>query len=333
MKVKEPDLSAQIGEVKLKTPIMSASGTSGYGSELSAFMDLKQIGAIVVKSLAPYPWDGNPYPRVSFAPGGMLNCVGLQGPGIESWIKNYLPGLKSVGARIVASIWGKSIEEFEQASRLLEPVKADLAALELNISCPNVKDGYKMFCYSAQKTAEVVQRTDVGIPQWIKLSPNVPEITEIALAAFSSGAKAVTLVNSMPGMRIDAGLGRPYLSAITGGFTGPALKPVALKAVFECHAAEPAMPIIGVGGIRTGSDVAEYLMAGASAVQVGTATFLKPRALKHITKDFKKWCIKNKTARAGDLIGKAHNKNLNTHNKKPDTHNKNTDGSGSNAAS
>ncbi len=312
VKIKDPDLSTQIGEVKLKTPIMSASGTSGYGSELSTFMDLEQVGAMVVKSLAPYPWDGNPYPRVSFAPGGMLNCVGLQGPGIESWIKNYLPGLKSAGARIVASIWGKSVEEFEQASRLLEPVKTDLAALELNISCPNVKDEYKMFCYSAQKTAEVVQRTNVGIPQWVKLSPNVAEITEIALAAFTAGAKAITLVNSMPGMRIDPALGRPYLSATTGGFSGPALKPIALKAVFECYSAEPAMPIIGVGGIRTGSDVAEYLMAGASAVQVGTATFLKPRALEHITKGLKKWCIKNKIARASDLIGKAHIKNPDT---------------------
>ncbi len=299
-----PDLSVSIGGVNLPNPIMSAAGTAGYGAELAAFIDISRMGAMVMKSLAPFPWEGHGYPRVTEAPGGMLNGVGLQGPGIEKWIKEHLPALKEQGARVVASIWGRSPEEFKRSVELLEQVKQDLTALEINLSCPNMEG--QVFAHSSSSIAEVLENTKTDIPRWVKLSPNLPNLTELALGARDAGADAVTLINTMPGMKIDAEKAAPHLASVSGGFSGPAMKPIALKAVYDCYGADSSLPIIGVGGIRKGSDVAEFLLAGARAVQIGTATFLNPRALKRILDDFHKWCRRHKVQNVADLVGGAH---------------------------
>ena len=306
MKTRDLDLSVKVGSVELANPIMTASGTAGHGAELDAYINLRDLGAVVVKSLAAFEWEGNPWPRVSFAPGGMLNNVGLQGPGVKGWIEKYLPQLKEAKAKIIMSIWGRTIEEYRDAAALLEPIKQDLSALELNVSCPNLEDKSRMFSHSPQATAEVVLATKIDLPQWVKLSPNTSDIPAVAQAAQEAGAEAVTLTNTMPAMRIDSETKRPYLSGVTGGFSGAALKPIALRAVYECHNSVRDLDIVGAGGIRSGSDAAEFLLAGASAVQVGAAIFSNPRAPKKILKDLKAWCVRNEQLKASQLTGGAH---------------------------
>ncbi len=300
------DLATSVGSVALANPVMTASGTAGHGSELGAYGDLAALGAVVVKSISAEPWPGNPAPRVAEVRAGMLNSVGLQGPGVAAWRREDLPGLLARGATVVASIWGRRVGEFARAAELL--AGAPLAAVEVNVSCPNLEDRSKMFAHSASATADAVAAAaaGVGCPLWVKLSPNTPDLVEIAAAAQGAGAEALTLVNTLLGLAINLDRRRPVLGAGGGGLSGPALHPVAVRAVFECRQALPEMPIVGVGGVASGRDAVELLMAGAQAVQVGTASFRDPRAPWRVLAGLEDWCRRHGAGTARELIGAAH---------------------------
>jgi dihydroorotate dehydrogenase (NAD+) catalytic subunit len=300
------DLRTRIGSVELPNPVMTASGTAGHGAELARSFDLSELGAVVVKSLSAEPWAGNPAPRVHQTPGGMLNSVGLQNPGVEAWLEHELPELRATGARIVASIWGFTVEAYAKAAAMLADAPG-LAAVEVNVSCPNVEDRRRMFAHSASATAEVVDASRAAtLPRWAKLSPNVTDLTEIAGAALAAGADGLTLVNTVMGMAIDPATRRPRLGAGGGGLSGPAIHPVAVRAVYDVHAAFPDAPIVGVGGVASGEDAAELLLAGASAVQVGTATFARPKAPIVVLRELARWCRRQQVSSIAELIGAAH---------------------------
>ena len=298
------DLTARIGSVVLPNPVMTASGTSGHGAELAAYLDLSGLGAVVVKSLLATPWPGNPAPRVTEVTAGMLNSVGLQGPGVEAWLEDDLPPLLATGARVVASIWGRTVEDYAKAATMLAGVPAGVVAVEVNVSCPNVEDRLRMFAHSAAATEEALDATrPCGRPRWAKLSPNVTDLVAIADAAVRGGAEAVTLVNTVLGMAIDTETRRARLGAGGGGLSGPAIHPVAVRAVHDVHAARPDLPVVGVGGVASGEDAAELLLAGASAVQVGTATFADPRAPARVAAELRAWCRRTGARRLADVVG------------------------------
>lgn len=302
------DLAVQVGSLRLRNPVMTASGTSGHGSELSAYGDLSDLGAVVVKSLAAEAWPGNRPPRLHPLPDGigMMNSVGLQGPGVEAWLENDLPPLIATGATVVASIWGTTVDSYARAAAALAEAPAEVVAVEVNVSCPNIEDRRRMFAHSASATTEVLEATAAcRRPRWAKLSPNVTDITEIASAAVAGGAEAITLVNTLMGMAIDPADGSFTLGAGGGGVSGPALHPVAVRAVFECRAALPDIPIVGVGGVRRGVEAAEMMAAGANAVQVGTATFADPRAPWSVLDDLRRWCGETGVVQVTELVGRA----------------------------
>jgi dihydroorotate dehydrogenase (NAD+) catalytic subunit len=301
------DLAVQVGSVALPNPVMTASGTAGYGAELGAYVDLASIGAVVVKSLSASPWAGNAAPRVHETVGGMLNSVGLHNGGVGAWLVDDLPALRRAGARVVASIWGFTVADYELAAALLADAGPEVVAVEVNLSCPNLGAEHQPFAHSPAATAEVMQATaGCRRPRWAKLSPNVTDITEIAAAALGAGAEAVTLVNTVMGMAVDAPGRRVRLGGRSGGLSGPAIHPVAVRAVFECRAAFPSAPIVGVGGVARAADAIELLEAGANAVEVGTATFADPRAVARVLAGVQRWCERAKVARLSDLIGAAH---------------------------
>ena len=301
------DLTARIGEVTLPNPVLTASGTAGHGDELARYFDLRDLGAVVVKSLSAEPWSGNPAPRLHETASGLLNSVGLQNPGVEAWIEHELPLLRASGVRVVASIWGFTVEAYEKAATMLASVADQLAAVEVNVSCPNVEDRRRMFAHSPSATSDVVAATaPAALPRWAKLSPNVTDLVEIAAAARDGGADAVTLINTVMGLAIDPATRRPRLGNGGGGLSGAAIHPVAVRAVYEVHAAMPELPIVGVGGIRTGEDAVELLLAGASAIQVGTATFADPRAPSRVLRELEKWCANHAIQSMNELVGGAH---------------------------
>ena len=301
------DLTTRLGSLVLPNPVMTASGTAGHGHELADHLDPALLGAVVVKSLHAEPWDGNPAPRVHATPAGMLNSVGLQGPGVEAWLEHDLPDLLATGARVVASIWGRTVEEFARAAELLAGAPKEVVAVEVNASCPNLEDRRALFAHSTTATAEVVAAAAAaGRPLWAKLSPNTPDLPDVAAAAVAAGAEAVTVANTVLGMVIDTEARRPLLGAGRGGLSGPAIRPVAVRAVFDTHAALPDVPIIGVGGVASAVDAVEFLMAGASAFQVGTATFADPAAPALILRDLGRWCDNHGVAHLSELIGAAH---------------------------
>lgn len=286
------DLTATVGSVTLPNPILTASGTSGHGAELSPYVDLGSLGAVVVKSLSAEPWEGNPPLRVHETVGGMINSVGLQGPGVAAWLTRDLPPLIDTGARVVASIWGRSVAEYEAAASMLAAAPDAVVAVEVNLSCPNTEAARDLFAHSATATREVVTATAVcGRPRWAKLSPNVTDLVPIAEAALEGGAEAVTLVNTVMGMAIDPESGDYRLGSGErgGGLSGPAIHPIAVRAVHDVHRALPELPIVGVGGVASGRDAAELVLAGAQAVQVGTATFADPRAPAHVLEELETW--------------------------------------------
>lgn len=302
------DLSTTIGSVTLPSPVMTAAGTAGHGAELHAFFPLDEIGAVVVKSLAPWPWDGNAPLRVhATGGGGMINSVGLQGPGLPAWLETELPELERTGARIVVSIWGRTVDDYARAAELLAAAGERVVAVEVNISCPNTEAGNELFAHSAALTTEVLAATAAcGRPRWAKLSPNVGfRLPEIAAAAAEGGAEAVTLVNTYFGLVLDVATGRPVLGAGRGGVSGPAIHPMAVRAVADVRAALPDLPIIGVGGASTVADVVEFAMVGAQAVQIGTATLADPRACHRLGIELAHWCANQGVKTFADVIGTA----------------------------
>ncbi|MHB1517174.1 MAG: dihydroorotate dehydrogenase [Acidimicrobiales bacterium] len=303
------DLAVRVGSVALPNPIMTASGTGGHSDELGAYFDLTALGAIVVKSLALEAWPGNPSPRVHQSGDSMINSVGLQGPGVAAWLEEDLPRLTAAGARVVASIWGRRAEDFAEAAAMLSGASG-VVAVEVNVSCPNIEDRSRMFAHDPRATAEVVAAVgeNCPLPRWAKLSPNVGDVAEVAGAALSAGAEAITLVNTVLAMAIDVERRAPALGSGSGGggLSGPAVHPVAVRAVFDVRAAFPDAAIVGVGGVRTGVDAVELVMAGADAVQVGTATFRDPRAPLRVLEEVESWCARHRVRRLSELQGVAH---------------------------
>ncbi|CAB4595505.1 MAG: dihydroorotate dehydrogenase [Actinobacteria bacterium] len=301
------DLTTTVGSLALTNPVMTASGTAGHGDELGAYVDLSSLGAVVVKSLSAEPWAGNAAPRVHETPAGMINSVGLQGPGVRKWLEEELPAVIATGATVVASIWGTTIEDYAKAAELLRDAPSEVVAVEVNVSCPNLHDRNRMFAHAPETTAEAIQAASVcGRPMWAKLSPNVSDLASIAKAAHSAGADAVTLVNTVLGMAIDTETRTYRLGGGGGGLSGPAIHPVAVRAVHDVHAAYPEIPIIGVGGVARGVDAIELMMAGASAVQIGTASFADPRSVARVLDEIEAWCADHSVGSVRELIGVVH---------------------------
>lgn len=301
------DMRCFVGPLTLPNPVMSAAGTSGHGAELADYMDLSGIGCMVVKSLSHFKWDGNPAPRITGAGPGMLNSVGLQGPGIEAWKREYLPNLVESGARIMISIWGRTVGDFAKAREEIEDLPPEVIAVEVNVSCPNLEDRSNIFAHSTKATFEVIRQFEgYKLPIFAKLSPNTHELIEVAKSAVDAGAIGLTLANTLFGLRIDTKTRKPALGAVRGGLSGVSVHPVAVRAVYDVYEALPRVPIIGVGGVSTGNEAIEMILAGASAVQVGTATFIEPRAMTRIIEEIKQWCEDSEVEAISSLVGAAH---------------------------
>jgi dihydroorotate dehydrogenase (NAD+) catalytic subunit len=299
------NLANSVASVPLRSVVLTASGTAGYGDELAAYGDLHDLGAVVTKSLASFAWPGNPAPRVASSGQHMLNAVGLAGPGVEAWRAHDLPALEKVGATVVASIWGRSVQEFADAATQL--AGANVVALEVNASCPNLESRREIFAHSPSATAEIVEAAKAaGVPLWAKLSPNTPQLLEVARSALDAGASALVLVNTVLGLVIDIEARRPTLGNVGGGVSGPGILPVALRAVYECREAFGDAAIVGVGGVSRGEDVVAMLMAGANAVEIGTATFADPRAPWRIQRELVKWMTAHGVRNVDEVIGAAH---------------------------
>lgn len=301
--ISSPDTRVKLGNMGLKNPVMTASGTFGYGEEFAPVIDLNKLGGIVVKGLSLRPIQGNPPPRIVETPAGMLNAIGLANIGIEKFLKEKLPLLKDLDTNIVVNIYGHSIDEYGELASALDGADG-ISAVEVNISCPNVDKGGLVFGkdpeVSARVTEKVVKNTDK--PVIVKLTPNVSEITVLARAVEEAGASCVSLINTLTGMAIDINTKRPRLKNISGGLSGPAVKPVALHMVYQVSKTVN-IPVIGIGGITDYRDAVEFMIAGATAVQVGTANFVNPRATVDIIEGIKSYCIEKEVPRVKDLIG------------------------------
>jgi dihydroorotate dehydrogenase (NAD+) catalytic subunit len=299
------DLGVRVGPVELPNPIVAASGTFGHGAELADACPPSELGAVTVKSLAHFAWEGNPPLRVTEAPGGgMLNSVGLAGPGVARWIDEDLPALERTGARVIASIWGRTVDDYAKAAAMLAPVAPRLRALEINLSCPNLA-AHEMFAQSTRGTEDVVAAVcgEISLPVFAKLTAQVDDAVPIATAAMRAGATGLTLINTMPGLVVDTRARRPMLGAGGGGLSGTPLLPVALRVVADVARALAGVPIIGTGGVSTGEHAAAMLLAGASAVGVGTATFAETRAALRIRDELARWCSHHRVARVAELTG------------------------------
>lgn len=299
--------------MRLANPVMTASGTAGHGTELAAYLDLGRLGAMVVKSLSVDPWPGNPALRIHPTAAGMLNSVGLQGPGIAAWRDHELPGLLATDATVVVSIWGRTVEDYAAAAEAVADLPPAVVAVEVNLSCPNLHGANSIFAHSPESTAAVLRAVgDVGRPKWAKLSPNVTDLVPIAAAAQLAGADAVTLINTVMGMALDIENRRPRIGTRAGGagsgggLSGPAIHPVAVRAVYEVHRALGDLPIVGVGGVASGADAIELMLAGAGAVQVGTATFADPRAPARVLDQLANWCRQHGVRSVRELVGAGH---------------------------
>lgn len=297
------DLNVNIGKLHLKNPVMTASGTFGYGEEFSDFVDLKQIGGIIVKGTTLHKREGNPYPRMAETPSGMLNAVGLQNKGVHYFVDNIYPRIKDIDTNMIVNVSGSAIEDYVQTAEIINELEK-IPAIELNISCPNVKQGGMAFGVSAKDAYNVVKAVrDVYKKTLIvKLSPNVTDITEIARAAESAGADSLSLINTLLGMAIDAERMTPLLSTITGGMSGAAVKPIALRMVWQVHHAVN-IPIIGLGGIMNWRDAIEFFLAGASAIQIGTANFIDPAITVKVLKGIEDYLTRHKLNSIYDIIG------------------------------
>ena len=300
------DLRVDLGRIQLKNPVMTASGTFGYGAEYEEFFPVSELGAVVVKGVAPWQSHGNPTPRVAEVTSGMLNAIGLQGPGIDRFLhdEHYMPFLRKSGATTIVNIWGKKIEDYCEVARRLDEDSEGIAALEINVSCPNVKEGGIAFGTDTEMMGKVVSavRKATGLPLITKLSPNVTKIADFAKAAEDAGSDMISLINTIPAMAIDIETFRPKIANVTGGFSGPALKPIAVRMVYEAaHAVR--IPVIGMGGITTGEDAVEFFLAGAKAVAVGTAIFADPMAPVKVIKGINDYLDRKGFKSVNDIIG------------------------------
>ena len=297
-------LGVTIGRLRLKNPVMTASGTFGYGSEFAPYVDLGKIGAIVVKGLSLKPREGNPAPRIVETPSGMINAIGLQNVGVDAFINEKLPLLKDVKTPVVANIFGETVREYAEVARRLDGVRR-VAAIEINISCPNVKKGGIVFGTDPREAAKVVRAVRKATTKTIitKLSPNVTDIRVMVRAVEEAGTDAVSLINTITAMAIDIEKMRPVLANGIGGLSGPAIRPIAVRMVWEA-AQVATTPIIGMGGIMTGDDAVEFLLAGATAVQVGTANFVDPSAAAQVVKGIEFYMKRHHIKRVRDMVGK-----------------------------
>lgn len=290
-------------KLTLRNPVMTASGTFGYGPEYADFIDLNRLGGIVVKGTTLNPRQGNPYPRMAETPSGMLNAVGLQNPGVDAFVRDIYPTVKDIDTAIVVNVSGASPEDYAEVCRRLRPLDK-VAAVEVNISCPNVKQGGMAFgttCSGAESITKAVRGAYDGTVI-VKLSPNVTDITEIARAAEAAGADAVSLTNTFLGMAVDVERMKPVLSTVTGGLSGPCIRPIAVRMVWQVAKAV-SIPVVGLGGIMNGHDALEFLMAGATAVQLGTANFIDPCASVKTLEEIEDFCIRHGVKDIHEIVG------------------------------
>ncbi len=307
------DTTVTVGDLVLGHAVMTAAGTSGHGAELSDFGSLAALGAVVVKSLSAFPWPGNPSPRLHPLSNGMLNAVGLQGPGVEEWASSHLDELAGHRASVVVSVWGRSPDEYEQAAVQIQRVLRDfsaaecIVAVEVNLSCPNLQ-GHGIIAHDSDVSAEVIRRCrGIDRPIWAKLSPNTDRIVRTARAVHEAGARAVTVVNTVAGLVLDEKTGRSVLgNGSSGGLSGRFIHPIAVKAVHDVRVACPDLAIVGVGGVTTAWEAAELMLVGAQAVQVGTATFADPHAPFRIGAELAAWAEQRGFHKLSDLTGLAH---------------------------
>ena len=297
------DLSVEIGKLKLKNPIMTASGTFGYGEEFADFIDLNRLGGIIVKGTTLHYREGNPYPRMAETPSGMLNAVGLQNKGVDYFIEHIYPRIKDLDTRVIVNVSGSCIDDYVAVCEKLSPLDK-VAAVEINISCPNVKQGGMGFgttCSGAESVTSAVRKAYDGT-MIVKLTPNVTDITEIARAVEAAGADAVSLTNTFLGMAIDVEKRKPMLSTITGGLSGPCIRPIAVRMVWQVANAVK-VPVVGLGGIASGRDAIEFLLAGATAVQIGTANFVDPQVTVKAIGYIEDYLKRHQIASVRELIG------------------------------
>lgn len=296
-------LNTKIGSLELKNPVMTASGTFGYGTEYADFMDINRLGAIIVKGTTLNPRQGNPYPRMAETPSGMLNAVGLQNKGVDYFVDHIYPVVSKFQTNVIVNVSGSSIEDYAQCASIINTLD-DIPAIELNISCPNVKQGGMAFGVKPESAAQVVSAVRKAYDKTliVKLSPNVTDITEIARAVEGAGADSVSLINTMLGMAIDAERRKPILSTVTGGMSGPAVKPVALRMVWQVAKAVK-IPVIGLGGICSATDAIEFLLAGASAIQIGTANFIDPAVSEKVVDGIEEYLTRHGFNSVQDIIG------------------------------
>jgi dihydroorotate dehydrogenase (NAD+) catalytic subunit len=300
------DTSVRLGPIELPNPVIAASGTFGHGDELGRLCDPARLGAVTAKSQAPFAWAGSPPPRLHPAVAGMVNAVGLQGRGVAHWVAHDLTPLRARGARVIASLWGHTVDDYRAGIGLLAPAIAELTAVELNLSCPNTTRGGEMFATSPTAAAEVVAAVvseGIQVPVLAKLTPGVAGIAEIAAATADAGACAVTVGNTIRALLVDAEARRPVLGSPGGGLSGAAIRPIVLRAIHDVHCGAPDLPIVGTGGISSGVDAVDALLAGASAVGIGTATFADPRATLHILQELRDWCARHGVPAVRDLTG------------------------------
>jgi dihydroorotate dehydrogenase (NAD+) catalytic subunit len=299
----KPDMTVNLAGILLRNPVMTASGTFGYGEEFAGYVDMESIGAFVTKGLSLKSRAGNPTPRIVETPGGMLNAIGLQNVGIDAFIAKKVPYLRSVATPAIANFFGNTVDEYAEMARRLDEIP-EVAGLEVNISCPNVKHGGIVFGTDPDSAASVVTacRNVTKKPLIVKLSPNVTDVVVMAKACEAAGADALSLINTLTGMAIDLNKRRPVLANITGGFSGPAIKPIALRMVWQVAKAVK-LPIIGIGGIMNAVDALEFMLAGATAIQIGTASFINPGAAQKIAEDMEAWLVANGVADIKSMIG------------------------------
>lgn len=297
------NLEVNIGSLKLKNPVMTASGTFGYGTEFADIVDLDRLGGFVVKGTTLNHREGNDYPRMAETPMGMLNAVGLQNKGVDYFVEHIYPEITDIDSKVIVNVSGASVADYVAVAEKLAPLEK-IEAIEVNISCPNVKQGGMAFGTTCDGAAEVTRAIRKAYPKTmiVKLSPNVTEITEIARAVEAEGADSVSLINTLLGMAVDVERQKPVLSTVTGGLSGPAVKPVAVRMVWQVSRAVK-IPVIGLGGIASGADAMEFILAGASAIQVGTANFFNPRITMEIIDYMEDYCRRHNVSNISELTG------------------------------